>query len=277
MSSHKIKKPTAVAVAIDCACFGFFTQSPKSTARLFRYARAGFLAFSHYRLQNEGMNSFCTIQLAICFAIGLISAPLFADYVPDHETMDQIIAKGERLVPSEIRDQKALLVKQRVELNTTKRAAVNANANISELNRNGVIAFRTKEDKQKAIGDLSDRIQDTEHYIADLSEGTAIPPPTLGDGPFSPGDCGRLSGPVSVFRIIDDESSIIQYSGTRYWLTGFSTQGKSSGTYAKIQDPIIFTETKTFGSNTVLCIEPVNWQAVMAYRRQKMKDREHKK
>jgi hypothetical protein len=27
MSSHKIKKPTAVAVAIDCACFGFFTQS----------------------------------------------------------------------------------------------------------------------------------------------------------------------------------------------------------------------------------------------------------
>jgi hypothetical protein len=217
------------------------------------------------------------IRLLVCGLAASMTASLSADYVPDPETMDKIIAAGEKLVPQEIRDQKALLAKQRIELNATKRAAVNANANLPELNRNGVIAFHTQEEKQKAIDGLSDSIQNEEHYIADLSDRTAIPSPELTHGPFSSGDCGRLSRPVRIVRTLDDQSQIVQYDGDLYWLGGFSTKGMAKGSYARIHDPIIFTKSKTFGSEMVLCAEPVDWQAVLAYRQQKMKDSNHRK
>lgn len=217
------------------------------------------------------------IRLLVCGLAASVTASLSADYVPDPETMDKIIAAGEKLVPQEIRDQKALLAKQRIELNATKRAAVNPTANLAELNRNGVIAFHTQEEKQKAVDDLSDRIQDAEHYIADLLDKTAIPPPELTHGPFSLGDCGCLARPVRIVRTLDDQSQIVQFDGDLYWLGGFSTKGMAKGSYARIHDPIIFTKSKTFGSDTVLCAEPVDWQAVMAYRQQKMKNSNHKK
>lgn len=142
----------------------------------------------------------------ICWADG---------YTPGDTVKLLMVETAKKIIPGEVKELKTLLSNQKTTLQKTKNATINSGANIDTLAERGITIYRTKEDRQAMIDKLSDAIQNTQHRIDQLNDGSALPCPVIGKRPYSPGDWGSLYAPVHIEQVIDKKSALIKLDTLR--------------------------------------------------------------